>query len=146
MAVHPNGDIYILTKNFELNGLRPVVGPARLGVPGDCLCDARGDTPPERPLAPEEHQDQMERVGREDPERGARNAPEEAVLQRRGEHDVRARAGDGGARQRGEAQRCRSILEADELHLQREGAGGERVVAGGVGGAQDHQVAQQIIK
>ena len=30
MAVHPNGDIYILTKNFELNGLRPVVGPARL--------------------------------------------------------------------------------------------------------------------
>src|SRR5262245_19353066 len=30
MAVHPNGDIYILTKNFQLNGLRPVVGPAGL--------------------------------------------------------------------------------------------------------------------
>jgi hypothetical protein len=28
MAIHPNGDIYILTKNFELNGLRPAVGPA----------------------------------------------------------------------------------------------------------------------
>ncbi len=30
MAVHPDGDIYILTKNFELNGLRPAVGPARV--------------------------------------------------------------------------------------------------------------------
>jgi len=30
MAVHPDGDIYILTKNFELNGLRPTVGPARV--------------------------------------------------------------------------------------------------------------------
>src|SRR5438093_445013 len=30
MAVHPDGDIYILTKNFELNGLRPIVGAARL--------------------------------------------------------------------------------------------------------------------
>jgi hypothetical protein len=30
IVVIPNGDIYILTKNFELNGLRPVVGSARL--------------------------------------------------------------------------------------------------------------------
>jgi hypothetical protein len=30
MAVHPNGDIYILTKSLVLNGLRPVVGPVRL--------------------------------------------------------------------------------------------------------------------
>jgi hypothetical protein len=30
MAVHPNGDIYILTKNLQLHGLLPVVGPARL--------------------------------------------------------------------------------------------------------------------
>jgi WD40 repeat protein len=30
MAVHPNGDIYILTKNLVLNGLRPSVVPARL--------------------------------------------------------------------------------------------------------------------
>jgi hypothetical protein len=30
MAVHPNGDFYILTKNFQLSGLRPVVGPAGL--------------------------------------------------------------------------------------------------------------------
>jgi len=30
MAVHPDGDIYILTKNLELNGLRLAVGPARL--------------------------------------------------------------------------------------------------------------------
>src|SRR5688572_21748719 len=30
MAVHPDGDIYILTKNFELQGLRPAVGPARV--------------------------------------------------------------------------------------------------------------------
>jgi WD40 repeat protein len=30
MAVHPNGDIYILTKNLVLNGLRPSVGPGRL--------------------------------------------------------------------------------------------------------------------
>jgi hypothetical protein len=28
MAVHPDGDIYILTKNLRLNGLRPTVGPA----------------------------------------------------------------------------------------------------------------------
>src|SRR5262249_52088099 len=30
MAVHPDGDIYILTKNFQVNGLRPAVGPARV--------------------------------------------------------------------------------------------------------------------
>jgi hypothetical protein len=30
LAVHPDGDIYILTKNFQLDGLRPVVGPARV--------------------------------------------------------------------------------------------------------------------
>jgi hypothetical protein len=30
MAVHPSGDIYILTKNLQLDGLRPVVGPASL--------------------------------------------------------------------------------------------------------------------
>jgi hypothetical protein len=28
LAVHPDGDIYVLTKNFQLDGLRPVVGPA----------------------------------------------------------------------------------------------------------------------
>jgi hypothetical protein len=30
MAVHPNGDLYILTKNLVLNGLRPSVGPVNL--------------------------------------------------------------------------------------------------------------------
>jgi WD40-like Beta Propeller Repeat len=30
MAVHPDGNIYILTKNLELHGLRPLVGPVRL--------------------------------------------------------------------------------------------------------------------
>jgi hypothetical protein len=30
MAVHPNGDLYILTKNLMLHGLRPAVGPVNL--------------------------------------------------------------------------------------------------------------------